>query len=275
MLAMLWNYDSARSTSSILFGRPPHPPPIPSDWLKHVWAETHLSRGLLMKHSRIMGAEAFGTFLLMMGGPGTAILVPAFDGKVLMVSLAFGLSLLIAAYSVGPVSGCHINPAVTVGLAISKKLDKALIPYYIVSQLIGAALGGAAILGIASGIKDGFTVSTANFAVNGYDALSPNGYNYMSMMLVEIILTAVLVYVVLATTSPKFSQGFGGLTAGMTLALIHMISIPIDNTSVNPARSFGVAIFAGGEAMTQLWAFFVFPIIGAVVGSVLYKAINE
>jgi len=228
-----------------------------------------------MKHSRIMGAEAFGTFLLLMGGPGTAILVPAFDGKVLMVSLAFGLSLLVAAYSIGPVSGCHINPAVTIGLAISKKLDKALIPYYIVSQLIGAALGGAAILGIASGIKDGFSVSTANFAVNGYDALSPNGYNYMSMMLVEIILTAVLVYVVLATTSPKFSQGFGGLTAGMTLALIHMISIPIDNTSVNPARSFGVAIFAGGDAMTQLWAFFVFPIIGAVIGSILYRAINE
>ena len=228
-----------------------------------------------MKHSRIMGAEAFGTFLLMLGGPGTAILVPAFDGKVLMVSLAFGLSLLVAAYSIGPVSGCHINPAVTIGLAISKKIDKAMIPYYIVSQLIGAALGGAAILGIANGIKTGFSVSPANFAVNGYDALSPNGYNYISMMLVEIILTAVLVYVVLATTSPKFSQGFGGLTAGMTLALIHMISIPIDNTSVNPARSFGVAIFASGEAVTQLWAFFVFPIIGAVIGAILYKAINE
>jgi len=275
MLATPWNCASARFTSSNPSGNQAYPPPRPIDSLEHGWAETHLSRGLLMKHSRIMGAEAFGTFLLMMGGPGTAILVPAFDGKVLMVSLAFGLSLLVAAYSVGPVSGCHINPAVTIGLAISKKIEKALIPYYIVSQLIGAALGGAAILGIAKGIKTGFTVSPANFAVNGYKALSPNGYNYMSMMLVEIILTAVLVYVVLATTSPKFSQGFGGLTAGMTLALIHMISIPIDNTSVNPARSFGVAIFAGGDAMTQLWAFFVFPIMGAVLGSVLYKAINE
>lgn len=228
-----------------------------------------------MKHSRIMAAEVFGTFLLMMGGPGTAILVPAFDAKILMVSMAFGLSLLIAAYCVGPVSGCHINPAVTIGLAISKKLDKALVPYYIISQLVGAALGGAVILGIANGIKTGFTVSTSNFAVNGYDALSPNGYNYMSMMLVEIILTAVLVYVVLATTHPKFAQGFGALTAGTTLALIHMISIPIDNTSVNPARSFGVAIFAGGDALTQLWAFFVFPIMGAIIGSFLYKVINE
>ena len=232
-------------------------------------------RGLLMKHSRIMGAEAFGTFLLMLGGPGTAILVPAFDGKVLMVSLAFGLSLLVAAYAVGPVSGCHINPAVTIGLAINKKIDKALVPYYIVSQLFGGTLGGAAILGIAHGIKGGFSASPANFAVNGYKALSPNGYNYISMMLVEIILTAVLVYVVLATTHPKFSPGFGGLTAGMTLALIHMISIPIDNTSVNPARSFGVAIFAGGDALNQLWAFIVFPIIGAVLGSILYRAINE
>ncbi len=252
-----------------------YPPPDHANWLKHEWAEAHISRGVLMKHSRIMGAEAFGTFLLMLGGPGTAILVPTFDGKVLMVSLAFGLSLLVAAYSVGPVSGCHINPAVTIGLAISKKIDKALIPYYIVSQLIGATLGGAAILGIANGIKTEFSVSTANFAVNGYDALSPNGYNYMSMMLVEIILTAVLVYVVLTTTHLKFSQGFGGLTVGMTLALIHMISIPIDNTSVNPARSFGVAIFAGGEALNQLWAFFVFPIMGAVIGSFLYRAINE
>jgi aquaporin Z len=209
-----------------------------------------------MKRSQLLAAEAFGTFLLVMGGPGTAVLVPGFDGKVLMVSLAFGLSLLVAAYAVGPVSGCHINPAVTIGM-------------------VAAKIGGAAILGIAGGVKGGFTASTANFAVNGWDALSPGGYNFAAMVLVEVILTAVLIYVVLSTGHAKFSAGMGGLTAGATLALIHMISIPVDNTSVNPARSFAMAIYAGGDALGQLWAMFVFPIIGGVVGAALYKFIND
>lgn len=227
-----------------------------------------------MKSSKVLLAEAFGTFILMLGGPGTAILVPAFEGKVLMVSLAFGLSLLVAAYAVGPVSGCHINPAVTIGMAVAKKIQTALVPVYIVGQIVGSALGGLAIWAIASG-KDGFELSPATFAVNGWDALSPSGYGFGAMVLVEIILTAVLMYVVLSTTHAKFSAGFGGLTAGMTLALIHMISIPVDNTSVNPARSFGVAIFAGGDALTQLWAFVVFPIVGAVIGTVVYRVIND
>ena len=227
-----------------------------------------------MKSPKILLAEALGTFILMLGGPGTAILVPAFEGKVLMVSLAFGLSLLVAAYAVGPVSGCHINPAVTIGMAVAKKIQVALVPVYIVGQVIGSALGGLAIWAIASG-KSGFELTPATFAVNGWDALSPSGYGFGAMMLVEIILTAILMYVVLSTTHAKFSVGFGGLTAGMTLALIHMISIPVDNTSVNPARSFGVAIFAGGDALTQLWAFVVFPIIGAVVGTVVYRLIND
>lgn len=228
-----------------------------------------------MNRSQLLAAEAFGTFLLVMGGPGTAVLVPGFDGKVLMVSLAFGLSLLVAAYAVGPVSGCHINPAVTIGMVAAKKLDAALAPTYIVGQLLGGAIGGAAILGIAGGVKGGFTASTANFAVNGWDTLSPGGYNFAAMVLVEVILTAVLIYVVLSTGHAKFSAGMGGLTAGATLALIHMISIPVDNTSVNPARSFAMAIYAGGDALGQLWAMFVFPIIGGVVGAALYKFIND
>jgi aquaporin Z len=227
-----------------------------------------------MKSSKVLLAEALGTFILMLGGPGTAILVPGFDGKVLMVSLAFGLSLLVAAYAVGPVSGCHINPAVTIGTAVAKKINAALVPVYIVGQVVGSALGGLAIWAIASG-KDGFELSPATFAVNGWDSLSPSGYGFGAMVLVEVILTAVLMYVVLSTTHAKFSVGFGGLTAGMTLALIHMISIPVDNTSVNPARSFGVAIFAGGDALTQLWAFVVLPIIGAAVGTVVYRVIND
>ena len=228
-----------------------------------------------MNKSQLLAAEALGTFILVMGGPGTAVLVPGFDGKVLMVALAFGLSLLVAAYAIGPVSGCHINPAVTVGLTVAGKLDKALLPAYIVGQLAGAAVGGAAILGIASGKSGGFTASVENFAVNGWDALSPGGYGFGSMVLVEIVLTALLVYVVLSTGHPKFSAGMGGLTAGAVLALIHMISIPVDNTSVNPARSFAMALYAGGDAMSQLWAMFVFPLIGGVVGAFVYKFIND
>lgn len=227
-----------------------------------------------MNKQKLLAAEALGTFILMLGGPGTAILVPGFDGKVLMVSLAFGFSLLVAAYAVGPVSGCHINPAVTIGLAAAKKVESALVPVYIVGQLIGAALGGLAILGIAGGVDGGFSASTKNFAVNGWDALSPGGYNFTAMILVELILTAVLVYAVLSTTRKNFSAGFGGLTAGVTLALIHMISIPVDNTSVNPARSFGVAIFAGGDSLGQLWAFVVFPIIGGIIGALVHGFIN-
>lgn len=233
-----------------------------------------------MKPSKIVGAEALGTFILMLGGPGTAILVPAFPGKVFMVAMAFGLSLLVAAYAVGPVSGCHINPAVTVGLGVGKKTEWSAVPGYFVGQLIGAAIGGATILGIANGIDGGFSPSPSNFAVNGWNALSPGWadgrhFNFTSMMIVELVLTALLIYVVLSTTHAKFSAGFGGLTAGTALAVIHMISIPVDNTSVNPARSLGVAIFAGGDALSQLWAFFVFPIVGGVLGALVYKAIND
>lgn len=227
-----------------------------------------------VKSPKIMLAEAVGTFVLMVGGPGTAVIVPSFEGKALMVSLAFGLSLLVAAYAVGPVSGCHINPAVTIGMAVAKKIETALVPVYIAGQLVGAAVGGLVIWAIASG-RDTFELSPASFAVNGWDTLSPSGYGFGSTVIVEIVLTAVLMYVVLSTTHSKFSVGFGGLTAGMTLALIHMISIPVDNTSVNPARSFGVAVYAGGDALAQLWAFVVFPIIGALVGTVIYRAVNE
>ena len=227
-----------------------------------------------MKTTKVLLAEALGTFILMMGGPGTAILVPGFEGKVFMVSIAFGLSLLVAAYVVGPVSGCHINPAVTVGMAVAKKIEMAAVPFYVIGQAVGAVLGGLAIWGIASSKSD-FDLSPATFATNGWDSLSPSGYGFGAMVIVEIILTAILMYVVLSTTHEKFSAGFGGITAGMTLALIHMISIPVDNTSVNPARSFGVAVFAGGDALSQLWAFVVFPIVGALVGTVVYRIVNE
>ena len=224
-----------------------------------------------MNKTQILAAEALGTFMLVMGGPGTAVLVPDFPGKLLMVSLAFGLSLLIAAYAIGPVSGCHINPAVSIGLAAAGKTEKNMLPAYIVGQLVGAAVGGAAVLGIAGGRTGGFTPSVDNFAVNRWN----NGYGFGAMVIVEVVLTALLVFVVLSTGHPKFAVGMGGLTAGATLALIHMISIPVDNTSVNPARSFAMALYAGGDAMSQLWGFFVFPILGGVVGALIYGFIND
>ena len=227
-----------------------------------------------MKNSKVLLAEALGTFILVVGGPGTAVLVPGFDGKLLMVSLAFGLSLLVAAYAVGPVSGCHINPAVTIGLAVAKKTAWKDVPNYVAGQVLGGVIGGATVLGTASG-KSGFSASVENFAVNGWDKLSPGGYGFGSMVIVEVILTAVLVYVVLSTGHAKFAAGMGGLTAGATLALIHMVSIPVDNTSVNPARSIAMAVFAGGDAVTQLWAFVVFPVIGGILGALVYATIND
>ena len=224
-----------------------------------------------MNKTQVLAAEALGTFILVMGGPGTAVLTPSFDGKILMVSLAFGLSLLVAAYAIGPVSGCHINPAVTVGLTVAGKTDRKMVPAYIVGQLVGAAVGGAAVLGIAGGRAGGFTANVDNFAVNRWN----NGYSFGAMVIVEVVLTAVLVFVVLSTGHPKFAVGMGGLTAGATLALIHMISIPVDNTSVNPARSFAMALYAGGDALSQLWGFFVFPIIGGIVGALLHSFIND
>ena len=231
-----------------------------------------------MRHAKILGAEAIGTLILMLGGPGTAVLVPAFEGKLTMVSLGFGFSLLVAAYAVGPISGCHINPAVTLGLAIMRKIEAAKIPAYIIGQAIGAALGGLAILMMAKGAPGGFTATAAdgtnNFAANLWGE-EFGFYSFGAMALTEILLTGLLVFVVLSTTNRNFAVGQVGLTVGVTLALIHFISIPIDNTSVNPARSFGVAIFAGGDALSQLWAFIVFPLLGSILGVLGWLAVDD
>jgi aquaporin Z len=228
----------------------------------------------MQKNARILGAEAFGTAVLMMGGPGTAILMPPNEAKLLAVSLAFGFSLLIMAYTIGPISGCHINPAVTLGMWLAKKVNGAHAVFAVIGQLIGAAIGGFIIWGIAQGV-DGY--QRGGFASNGYKEHSPGGYGLGSAIVVEIVFTALLVTVVLFTTSRKYSVGFGGLVAGLTLALIHLITIPIDNTSVNPARSFGAAIFAdsSSDALNQLWAFIVFPLIGGLVGVFLWLMIDD
>ncbi len=229
----------------------------------------------MQNNARILGAEAFGTAVLMMGGPGTAILMPAGDAKVPTVALAFGLSLLVMAYVIGPISGCHINPAVTLGMWLARKVNGAHAFFAVIGQFVGAAVGGFIIWAIARGKDGGF--DRGGFASNGFKSHSPGGYGLGSAIVVEIVFTAVLVTVVLFTTSRKFSVGFGGLVAGLTLTLIHLITIPIDNTSVNPARSFGAAIFADGssDALQQLWVFIVFPLIGGALGVFVWLMLDD
>ncbi len=222
-------------------------------------------------NGRILAAELVGTTVLMLGGPGTAIIATGEGGVgTLGVALGFGFSLLIMAYVIGPVSGCHINPAVTLGLFLAKKINGMHAVFAVVGQIIGAALGGLIIYGIISG-KD---QPRGQFAANLW---SGQYYGLGATIVAEVVLTAILVLVVLSTTGKKFPTGLGGVTAGLTLTLIHLISIPIDNTSVNPARSFGAALFADTqfEALQQLWAFIVFPLIGAVVGVVIWLIVDD
>jgi aquaporin Z len=225
-----------------------------------------------MRHLKILVAELIGTMILVIGGPGSAVLAGKSIGT-LGVSLAFGLSLLVAAYAIGPVSGCHINPAVTVGLWLMRKTEGAKVPAYLVGQLLGAALGGVVVFAIANDV-DGFDAKN-NFAANGWGDFSPAGYGLAATVIVEVLLTALLVFVVLSTTHRSFPSAQGGVVIGLTLALIHLVSIPIDNTSVNPARSIATALFAGTDALEQLWAFVVFPLVGAAVGVLAWVAVDD
>jgi aquaporin Z len=242
----------------------------------------HVRKGAIMpaSRSRIAVAEAIGTFVLILGGVGTAVLATGgFFGEgsvgVLGVALAFGLALLVMAYAIGNISGCHINPAVTVGLVLARKLSPRELPTYLGGQLVGGVAGGLAIWAIAAGAAGGFDPSPANFAVNGWGELSPGGFGLASVAIAEILLTALLVFVVLSTTHRRFVPVAGGLAVGLTLALIHIISIPVSNTSVNPVRSLAAAVFAGGDALVQLWAFIVFPLAGAALGAIAWMFLDE
>ena len=228
----------------------------------------------------IAAAETLGTFVLIVGGPGSAVLATGGFAKessigVLGVALAFGVSLLAMAYAIGNISGCHINPAVTVGLWLSRKLKTGLVPVYIAAQLVGAALGGLVVATIASGGPGNFDPSPKNFAVNGWGPLSPGGFGFEAMAVTEVLMTGLLVFVVLSTTHRRFSAAAGGLTVGLTLTLIHLVSIPVDNTSVNPARSIGMALFAGGDAVEQLWAFIEIPLLGAAAGALTWWLVDD
>jgi aquaporin Z len=220
------------------------------------------------------GAEFFGTFWLVLGGCGSAVLAAAFPNVgigLLGVSLAFGLTVLTMAYAIGHISGCHLNPAVTVGLCAGGRFPAGQVLPYILAQVAGGLAGGGVLYLIASG-KAGFDVH-AGFASNGYGAHSPGGYEMQAALICEIVMTAMFLLIILGATDKRAPAGFAPIAIGLGLTLIHLISIPVTNTSVNPARSTGVAVFAGGWAIEQLWMFWVAPIIGGVIGAVVYKAI--
>lgn len=222
-----------------------------------------------------LGAEALGTFWLVFGGCGSAILaagVPDLGIGFVGVSLAFGLTVLTMAYAVGGISGGHFNPAVTVGLTVAGRFPGAKVLPYIVAQLVGAILAAAVLYIIASG-KTG--ADLGSFAANGYGAASPDGYSMLAGLVAEIVLTAFFLIVILGVTHGRAPVGFAPLAIGLALTLIHLISIPVTNTSVNPARSTSQALFAGGPALTQLWLFWVAPMIGAAIGAVIWKAVGE
>jgi aquaporin Z len=221
---------------------------------------------------RIFGAEAVGTAVLMLVGPGSAIIAGDVIG-VYGVAFAFGLALLAMAYSIGHVSGCHINPAVTLGFVLTKKLTVAKAVYYWAGQILGAVAGGL-LLYI---ITEGGDIDQTNgiFAANGWGDKIGSQFGLGSVIVVEIVFTALLIFVVLSTTTRNYPAGFGGIAAGLTLAMIHLATIPVDNTSVNPARSIGAAIFSGSDALVQLWAFILFPLIGSVVGVLVWLMTHE
>jgi aquaporin Z len=219
-------------------------------------------------------AELIGTFVLVFASCGSAVLAGDKIGF-LGVSLAFGLSLLAMVYAIGPISGCHINPAVTVGILISKKMDARYAPGYIVAQILGAIGASALLLLIVKGAPGGYDPSVAGFAANGFGEHSPGHYNMLSAFLVEIVLTFFLVFTVLGATDIKAPVGFAGIAIGFVLTLIHLVGIPVTNTSVNPARSIGPAIFVGGWALSQLWLFIIAPLVGAVIAAVVYMATHK
>ena len=222
--------------------------------------------------SRKLTAEFLGTLWLVLGGCGSAVLAAKFPEVgigLVGVSFAFGLTVLTMAYAIGHISGCHLNPAVTIGLVAGGRFSAAEAPGYIVAQVLGGIAGAAILFVIASG-QAGFSVA-GGFAANGYDALSPGKYGLSAAFICEVVMTAFFLVVILGATHRSAPVGFAGIAIGLCLTLIHLISIPVTNTSVNPARSTSQAIFAGGGYLTQLWLFWVAPIIGAVIAGVIYR----
>ena len=220
-------------------------------------------------------AEFIGTLWLTLGGCGSAVLAAAFPEVgigLAGVALAFGLTVVTGAYALGPISGGHFNPAVSVGLAVGGRFSWGELPGYVISQVLGAIVGGGILFVIATG-KAGAAIG--GFATNGYGEHSPGGYNLTAAIVTEVVMTAIFLIVILGATAKRAAAGFAGLAIGLCLTLIHLISIPVTNTSVNPARSTGVAVFGPDIAVSQLWLFWVAPIVGAIVGAVIYQALRS
>ncbi|KAB8310165.1 aquaporin Z [Erwinia endophytica] len=222
-------------------------------------------------------AEFLGTFVLVFGGCGSAVLAAGFPGLGIGfagVALAFGLTVLTMAYAVGHISGGHFNPAVTLGLWAGGRFPTAQIPGYIIAQVIGGLAAAGVLYVIASG-HAGFDAATSGFAANGYGEHSPGGFSLLSGMVTEVVLTAIFLVIIHGATDKRAPAGFAPIAIGLALTLIHLISIPVTNTSVNPARSTAVAIFQGGWAIDQLWMFWLMPIIGGVIGGLIYRGLLE
>ncbi|PAJ79441.1 aquaporin Z [Burkholderia ubonensis] len=228
-----------------------------------------------MNLSQRLAAEAFGTFWLVLGGCGSAVLAAAFPGLGIGfagVALAFGLTVLTMAFAIGHISGCHLNPAVSVGLTVAGRFPARDLVPYIVAQVIGATLGAFVLYLIATG-KPGFDVVGSGFATNGFGERSPGHYALGAAFICEVVMTGFFLFVILGATDKRAPAGFAPIAIGLCLTLIHLISIPVTNTSVNPARSTGPALFVGGEAIGQLWLFWVAPLIGAALAGVIYPLV--
>jgi aquaporin Z len=222
------------------------------------------------------GAEFMGTFWLVLGGCGSAVLAAAFPNVgigLLGVALAFGLTVMTMAFAIGHISGCHLNPAVSVGLWAGGRFPANQLLPYIIAQVLGALVAGCILYLIASGKAD-FNLA-AGFASNGYGAHSPGGYSLLAALITEVVMTMMFLLIILGSTDKRAPQGFAPIAIGLGLTLIHLISIPVTNTSVNPARSTGVAVFVGGWAVAQLWLFWVAPIVGALLGATIYRFIGN
>ncbi|UTZ41864.1 aquaporin Z [Vibrio campbellii] len=218
-------------------------------------------------------AEVFGTFWLVLGGCGSAVLAAGFPDVgigLLGVSLAFGLTVLTMAFAIGHISGCHLNPAVTIGLWAGGRFDTKDVVPYIIAQVIGGVIAGGILYVIATG-QAGFDVVGSGFAANGYGAHSPGQYSMVAALVTEVVMTMMFLIVIMGATDKRAPQGFAPIAIGLCLTLIHLISIPVTNTSVNPARSTGVAVFVGDWAVSQLWLFWVAPIVGGILGALIYK----
>ena len=229
-----------------------------------------------MSLAKKSAAEFIGTFWLVLGGCGAAVLaagVPDVGIGYVGVALAFGLTVLTMAYAIGHISGCHLNPAVSIGLAVAGRFKASELPAYIIAQVLGATVAAAVLAWIASGAP-GFDLA-GGLASNGYGEHSPQGYSMSSGFVTEVVMTLMFLIIILGATDKRAPAGFAPIAIGLGLTLIHLISIPVTNTSVNPARSTGVAVFAGGWALMQLWLFWVAPIVGGALGALLYRVIGE